>query len=74
MEVVMMMYGRTDDRIIELRAIVEEKEAEIKELERELKELKEIIWKIAVGEHLTEKEQEKIQKIETEIELEKMGW
>jgi predicted RNase H-like nuclease (RuvC/YqgF family) len=69
-----MMYGRTDDRIVELKAILEEREAEIRELERELKELKEIIWKIAVGEHLTEMEQEKIQKIETEIEMEKMGW
>ena len=63
-----------EDRIIELKSIIEEREAEIRELERELKELKEIIWKIAVGEPLTEMEQEKIQKIETEIEMEKMGW
>jgi len=63
-----------EDKIIELKAVIEEREAEIRELEKELKELKEIIWKIAVGEHLTEMEQEKIQKIETEIEMEKMGW
>jgi predicted RNase H-like nuclease (RuvC/YqgF family) len=69
-----MMYGRTDDRIIELQSTIEEREAEIKELEKELNELKEIIWKMAVGETLTEMEQEKIQKIETEIQMEKMGW
>jgi len=63
-----------EDKIIELKSIIEEREAEIKELEKELKELKEIIWKISVGEYLTETEQEKIQKIETEIEMEKMGW
>jgi predicted RNase H-like nuclease (RuvC/YqgF family) len=45
-----------EDRIIELKAIIEEREAEIRELEKELKELKEIIWKIAEGEYLTETE------------------
>jgi len=69
-----MMSSWFEDRIIELKSIIEEREAEIRELEKELKELKEIIWKIAVGEYLTETEQEKIQKIETEIEMEKMGW
>jgi hypothetical protein len=57
-----MLYGRIDDRIIELQSTIEEKEEEIHQLRK-------IIWKISNGKELTEEEKEIISEIMSEIQM-----